>query len=198
MRDRDGNNYNTFTIAGKVWMAGNLNVSHYRNGDAVPEAKSAAEWDRYGESKTGCWCYYEFNASNGRMYGKLYNWYAVNDSRGLAPKGWHVPTDMEWLVFTNFKGNGQRPGLLMKSVSGWGIENYENCSGTNETGFNGRPGGSREVGFFDGLGMFGHWWCSTESEESFARRRSLACTSEDLWLHTCLKQCGNSVRCVKD
>lgn len=197
MRDREGNNYRTLVIANKVWMAENLNVSHYRNGDAIPEAKTSADWDRYCESKTGCWCYYDFSALNGRKYGKLYNWFAVNDARGLAPKGWHIPQDVEWLVFTNIPKEGDRPGRGMKSNSGWGTGN-EDCSGSNDTGFDGLPGGSREVGDFEGIRIIGHWWCSTESEVNFARIRSLACNSDDLWLHTSLKQCGNSIRCVKD
>ena len=197
MRDREGNNYKTFALLNKIWMAENLNVSHYRNGDAIPEARSAADWDRYAESKTGCWCYYDFNALNGRTYGKLYNWYAVNDPRGLAPAGWHIPRDVEWLVFTNIPVEGERPAIAMKSTSGWG-EARDECSGNNHTGFNGLPGGSREVADFNGIRLIGHWWCSTESELNFARIRSLACTSDDLWLHACLKQCGNSVRCVRD
>ena len=197
MRDREGNNYRTLVISNKVWMAENLNVSHYRNGDAIPEARTAAEWDRYCENKTGCWCYYDFSAANGRKYGKLYNWFAVNDPRNLAPKGWHIPRDVEWLVFTNIPKEGDRPGRGMKSTSGWGTGKLD-CSGTNDTGFDGLPGGSREVDSFSGIRVIGHWWCSTESEVNFARIRSLACTSDDLWLQTCLKQCGNSVRCVQD
>jgi len=197
MRDREGNNYKILILSNKIWMAENLNVSHYRNGDVIPEAKSVADWDRYGENKTGCWCYYDFNAANGRTYGKLYNWYAVNDSRGLAPSGWHVPTDVDWLVFTNIPGYDTRPGILMKSTSGWG-NGQTVCSGTNFTGFDGLLGGSRGVDSEIGIGAIRRWRCSTKSELSFARIRSLVCTSDDLWLHTCLKQCGNSVRCVKD
>ncbi len=197
MRDKEGNNYKTLVLSNKIWTAENLNVSHYRNGDAIPEAKTVAEWDRYGESKTGCWCYYGFNAANGFKYGRLYNWFAVNDSRGLAPSGWHIPRDVEWLIFTKIPGRGDKPGKGMKSVSRWGDEK-ENCSGTNETGFNGLPGGCMGADGFRGIGVIGSWWCSTESEVSFARIRSLACNSDDLWLHATLKQCGNSVRCVKD
>lgn len=197
MRDYDGNTYKTLVIENKIWMASNLNVTHYRNGDPIPEAKSGAEWDRLSDNRNGCWCYYDFNSSNGKKYGKLYNWFAVNDARGLAPKGWHVPKDVEWLVFTKFPGNGERPGVLMKSQSGWG-NNCDNCGGSNKTGFNGLPGGSREVGSFYGMGIIGYWWCSTEIEINFARSRGLAGMSDDLWLNNQLKQCGNSVRCVKD
>ena len=197
MRDRDGNSYKTLVISNKVWMAENLNVSHYRNGDAIPEAKTSADWDRYSESRTGCWCYYDFSPGNGRKYGKLYNWYAVNDSRGLAHKGWRVPQDVDWLVFTNIPKEGDRPGRGMKSQSGWGT-GKDDCSGSNDTGFDGLPAGSREIDNFMGIRLLGHWWCSTESEVNFARIRTLACFSDDLWLQTCLKQCGNSVRCIKD
>jgi len=198
MRDREGNNYKTTVISNHVWMAENLNVAHYRNGDLIPEARNAAEWARYGEAGTGCWCYYEFNPANGHKYGKLYNWFAVNDKRGLAPAGWHVPTDLDWLVFTDIPGTGTWPGIGMKSVRGWGAGSSTECNGTNTTGFNGLPGGSLEVGEFNGIGLIGRWWCSTESEQSFARIRSLACNSDDLWLHTSMKQCGHSVRCVRN
>jgi len=197
MRDREGNNYKTLVISNKVWMAENLNVSHYRNGDAIPEAKSIADWDRYCESKTGCWCYYNFSAANGHKYGKLYNWYAVDDKRGLAPSGWHVPKNEEWLVFTNIPNLGVRPGLGMKSTRGWGNGDV-NCSGSNDTGFTGLPAGILANGNFESLGLIGQWWCSTESEVNFARTRSLWCDSDDLWLMNTLKQCGSSVRCVKD
>lgn len=197
MRDRDGNSYRTTNFDGYIWMAENLNVSHYRNGDPVPEAKNAAEWEQYGESHTGCWCYYDFKPANGRIYGKLYNWYAVNDKRGLAPEGWHIPEDPEWLVFTKYLGYAERAGKMMKNQDGWS-DGFQDCGGMNLTGFSGLPGGSREVGFFYGLGEVGHWWCASESEVNFARIRSLACNSDDLWVSTCLKQCGNSVRCVKN
>ncbi|MEI8006801.1 MAG: fibrobacter succinogenes major paralogous domain-containing protein [Bacteroidota bacterium] len=197
MRDREGNNYKTFVIANNIWMAENLNVSHYRNGDAIPEAKSHAEWDRYCESKTGCWAYYNFSAANGHKYGRLYNWYAVDDKRGLAPSGWHIPKDVEWLVFTNIPNLGLRPGLGMKNTWGW-KNGEDNCSGSNDTGFTGLPGGILVNGKFESLGLIGQWWCATETEVSFARTRSLWCDSDDLWLMNTLKQCGNSVRCVKN
>lgn len=197
LRDRDGNVYKTFELEGKTWMAENLNVAHYRNGDAIPEAKNVAEWDRFAESRTGCWCYYDFKASNGRIYGKLYNWYAVNDRRGLAPAGWHVPEDTEWLIFTQYFGYAERPGKLLKNQTGWS-DGFMDCSGLNVIGFCGLPGGSREISVFFGIGEVGHWWCTNESEVNFARTRGLACNSDDLWLNNTLKQCGCSVRCVKN
>jgi len=196
MHDRDGNTYKTFVIHNKVWMAGNLNVAHYRNGDAIPEAKTGPDWDRYGENKTGCWCYYEFDGSNGKKYGKLYNWFAVTDPRGLAPTGWHVPKDEEWLVFTDYKGNYVDNGRRMKTQEDWGMDKF--CWGTNETGFSGLPGGTRSAGAFLGLGTVGNWWCSTEAELNFARIRSLSSDLDELRMNSAMKQGGNSVRCVKD
>jgi uncharacterized protein (TIGR02145 family) len=80
-------------IGDQIWMTENLNVDHYRNGDPIPEVKDPVEWAKL---KTGAWCYYDNEPENGKKYGKLYNWYAVNDPRGLEPEGWHVPTNTEF------------------------------------------------------------------------------------------------------
>ena len=101
-------------IGSQVWMSTNLNVSTYRNGDVIPQVQDKDTWDKL---TTGAWCYYENNAANGTKYGKLYNWYAVNDARGLAPAGWHIPTDQEWTVLENSLGDDA--GKKMKSTSGW-------------------------------------------------------------------------------
>ena len=109
--------YKTVTIGAQVWMAANLNVSTFRNGDLIPQATSDAEWKAADENKQPAWCYYDNDAKNGAKYGKLYNWYAVNDPRGLAPAGYHVPTDAEWTTLDNFLGDDA--GKKMKSTSGW-------------------------------------------------------------------------------
>ena len=101
-------------IGSQVWMSTNLNVSTYRNGDVIPQVQDRDAWAKL---TTGAWCYYENNAANGTKYGKLYNWYAVNDARGLAPAGWHIPTDQEWTVLENSLGDDA--GKKMKSTSGW-------------------------------------------------------------------------------
>ena len=101
-------------IGSQVWTSTNLNVSTYRNGDVIPQVQDKDTWDKL---TTGAWCYYENNAANGTKYGKLYNWYAVNDARGLAPAGWHIPTDQEWTVLENSLGDDA--GKKMKSTSGW-------------------------------------------------------------------------------
>jgi uncharacterized protein (TIGR02145 family) len=109
--------YKTVTIGSQVWMAKNLEVSTFRNGDAIPQVTSDAEWEAAGENKQPAWCYYDNDAKNATKYGKLYNWYAVNDPRGLAPAGYHVPTDAEWTTLDNFLGDDA--GNKMKSTSGW-------------------------------------------------------------------------------
>lgn len=109
--------HKTVTIGAQVWMAKNLEVSTFRNGDVIPQATSNAEWEAAGKNKQPAWCYYDNDAKNDVKYGKLYNWFAVNDPRGLAPVGYHVPTDAEWTTLENFLGvhNGKK----MKSTSGW-------------------------------------------------------------------------------
>jgi hypothetical protein len=98
-------------------MAENLNVSTFRNGDPIPEAKTDEEWKKAGKEGKPAWCYYENDPKNGAKYGKLYNWYAVNDPRGLAPAGWHVPSDAEWTTLGDQLGD--EASNKMKSTSGW-------------------------------------------------------------------------------
>jgi uncharacterized protein (TIGR02145 family) len=127
----------TVTIGAQVWTTKNLNVAIFRNGDPIPEAKTNEEWEAAGENKQPVWCYYENNAANGTKYGKLYNWYAVNDYRGLAPAGFHVPTDEEWTVLSTFLGGEDVAGKKLKSSSGWnsyttgGPKTCPNCANWN-------------------------------------------------------------------
>ena len=98
MERTDGNG---IAIGNQVWMTKNLNVSHYRNGDTILMVNSPTDWAKL---KTGAWCYYGIQSAKGITYGKLYNWYAVRDPRGLAPAGWHIPSDSEWNVLKIFLG----------------------------------------------------------------------------------------------
>ncbi len=109
--------YKSVKIGNQTWMAENLNVSTFRNGDPIPQAKTNEEWEKAGKDGRPAWCYYENDPKNGAKYGKLYNWHAVNDSRGLAPTGWHIPTDAEWTTLDNQLGDAA--GKKMKSTSGW-------------------------------------------------------------------------------
>lgn len=125
----------TVTIGNQVWMTKNLDVSTFRNGDPIPQAKTDAEWEAADENKQPAWCYYNNDPANGAKYGKLYNWYAVNDSRGLAPAGYHIPSDAEWTQLTDFLGS--EAGKKMKSTSGWksytsgGSKTCPNCKNWN-------------------------------------------------------------------
>ena len=127
----------TVTIGNQTWTTKNLNVATFRNGDLIPEVKTNEEWEAAGENKQPAWCYYENNTANGTKYGKLYNWYAVVDTRGLAPAGYHIPTDEEWTVLSTFLGGEAVAGKKMKSTSGWnsyttgGSKTCPNCANWN-------------------------------------------------------------------
>lgn len=192
MTDKDGNVYKTVTISNQEWTIENLTVEHYRNGDIIPQVQDYEKWSKL---TTGAWCWYENSSSNGKIYGKLYNWYAVADSRGLAPEGWHVPTDAEWTQFTDFLGGEKVAGKKMKSKSGW----LENTIASNESSFNGIPGGmcDKDGSFYD-INKFGCFWSSSESSNVFAWYRFLIYNYADVARFDGEKGRGLSVRCVKD
>src|ERR1022692_1573344 len=104
--------FKSVSIGKQTWMAENLNVTSYRNGDKIPQVQDANEWSKL---TTGAWCYYQNKTEYGFIYGIMYNWYAVNDSRGLAPKGWHIPSDAEWLEMINILGGTNEAGIKMKT-----------------------------------------------------------------------------------
>jgi uncharacterized protein (TIGR02145 family) len=148
----------TIRIGTQEWMKENLNVSTFRNGDPIPEAKTNEEWKRAGESKKPAWCYYQNDPANGAKYGKLYNWYAVVDSRGIAPEGYHVPSNDEWGELEDFLGGYNASQDKMKSTFGW-KESELSGNGSNSSGFSGHPGGNRHImGAFSGSGEVGYWW----------------------------------------
>ena len=180
------------TIGTQVWTAKNLDVTKYRNGDAIPQVQDKNAWAKL---KTGAWCYYENKTANGSSYGKLYNWYAVTDPRGLAPKGYHIPTDAEWTTLTNYLGGETIAGTKMKSNTGW--EN--NGNGTNTSGFAGLPGGYRYYdGLFSDIGANGYWWSSSESNTVYAWCRYLYSNNDFVTSYGSYKRNGFSVRCIKD
>jgi len=182
-------------IGEQVWMAENLNVNKFRNGDLILEAKTSQEWKKAGENKQPAWCYYENNLSNGEKYGKLYNWYAVNDSRGLAPEGYHLPSDDEWTKLTDYLGGVELAGTKMKAIGGW----KENGNGVLSNGFSGLPGGFRDPsGTFFSIGTNGYWWSSTEGRSNYPWYRNLS--FDEIGVHRTynFKEDGFSVRCIKD
>lgn len=196
MVDVDGNNYGVKSIGNQIWMTENVEVSHYRNGDVIPEVTDATAW---GKLTTGAWCYFQNDKTNGNKYGKLYNWYAVNDPRGLAPEGWHIPTIDEFSILTNFLGGTTYSGVKMKTTIGW--EKVEggkvlgfNVLGDNSSGFSGLPGGRRLKSEFSSLGYFGYWWSSSIGNNIFA----LSFDTKYSFVNYGMNFFGNAVRCVKD
>lgn len=190
---------NEVTIGNQVWMSKNLNVDKFRNGDPIPEAKTDEEWKKAGENKQPAWCYYNNNPDNGDRYGKLYNWFAVNDPRGLAPEGWKIPSNEDWTRLTDFLGGESVAGKKMKSTEFWADNDGESGNGTNESGFSGLPGGGRYVsGTFYLVGKFGYWWSSTEYGANNAWLRSLGYNFGFVYRDYSLKEEGLSVRCLRD
>jgi len=189
----------TVTIGNQVWMTKNLNVDKFRNGDPILVVKTDEEWLKAGENKQPAWCYYNNDPANGEKYGKLYNWYAVNDPRGLAPIGYHIPSDDEWTTLVGFLGRDGKAGNEMKSKNGWSSEG----NGTNSSGFSGLPGGSRSSydgnGRFESVGESGNWWSSTESRPTInAWKTGLYSGSVGVGSSSVNQEEGNSVRCIKD
>lgn len=190
--DKDGNVYKTVTIGNQVWMAENLNVTQYLNGDPIPEVQDKEEWDNL---TTGAWCWYENNSANGTTYGRLYNWFAVNDPRGLAPEGWHIPSSDEWNKLTNNLGGAENAGTKLKTTSGW--DNGGN--GDNKSGFSAIPGGYRtHDGYFSNMGRNALFWTSTEFNTTNAWFRNVIGSITDVYAPNYGKDFGLSVRCVKD
>jgi len=186
-------------IGTQTWATANLNVSTFRNGDAIPEAKTVEEWKKVGDEGKPAWCYYKNDPANGKKYGKLYNWYAVNDARGLAPKDWHVPSDAEWTTLTDYLGGEEVAGTKMKDTSGWEYED-KNGNGTNTSGFTGLSGGYLTVsGEFYYIGRDGYWWSSTEyiAPAAWIRMMSYYYVSS-VRRYSTGEQSGFSVRCLRD
>ena len=185
-------------IGKQVWMKINLNVDKFQNGEIIPEAKTDEEWKKAGENQEPAWCYYDYNPVNGDEYGKLYNWYAVNDSRRIAPNGWHVPTNKEWLALIKFLGGEDVMGDKVKNVYKHHWEDPKNIA-TNESGFSGLPGGYRYyLGIFANLGSNGNWWSASELNISNAYFLYLLSNSSKGYFHHDEKRNGFSLRCVRD
>jgi uncharacterized protein (TIGR02145 family) len=182
-------------IGDQIWMVENLNVDTFRDGTPIPEAKSDEEWKKAGKDGNPVWCYYENDPKNGVKYGKLYNWYAVNDPRGLAPKGLHIPTDAEWTELTDYLGGIEKAGTKMKSKEGWS----DGGNGTNSSGFSGLPGGYRlNDGAFRNIGKYGSGWSSVENSSTSAWFRYLGYDDGYVNRNDSMKEVGLSVRCIKD
>ncbi len=196
------------TIGTQVWMGANLDVATYRNGDPIPQVTDPTVWDNL---TTGAWCYYNNDPIMGQIYGKLYNWYAVNDPRGLAPSGWHVATDDEYKTLSIFLGMspavadqygyayfGTDEGGKMKEAgtSLWAIPN---TGATNSSGFTALPASMRSgltTADFGTLNFGATFWCATEYDNAKAWCRALDRNLASTYRNVLIKQHGFSVRCV--
>ena len=199
--DADGNVYHTVTIDTQVWLVENLQVTHYNNGDIIPNVTDSAVWENL---KTGACCDYENYPLYSKDYGKLYNWYSVMDSRGIAPKGWHVSTYAEWQKLIDYLGGMDVAGGKLKETGT--VHWYSpNVGATNESGFTALEGGARQSYFFNPYN--GWWWTTTDDNLYWDGQRYVACP----WLfqlffyntsvsygYTRFVNWGLSVRCVAD
>lgn len=181
----------TVTIGSQIWTARNLDVSTYSNGDVIPQVQDQAA---FALLTTGAWCYYNNDASNGPVYGKLYNGYAVNDPRGLAPVGFHIASDSEWNTLTTFLGGSGVAGGKMKATTIW---NNPNTGASNSSGFTALPGGGAANGFIQ-MGNIGYFWTSTEVNTAINFYMYLDTYSVGVGTESGPKPWGCSVRCIKD
>jgi uncharacterized protein (TIGR02145 family) len=198
--------YESVKIGDQEWMTINLDVDRFRNGDLIPHVESDEEWEKAGENEQAAWCYYDNDPENGKKYGKLYNWFAVNDPRGLAPEGWHVPSKEEWDILEAFLGGEEIAGHKLKLDNGWAEwededGEFQNGNGDNSSGFNGLPAGCRfKGGSFPNIRGDASFWSATESNfSSFAWLRDLDEYYGGAFLsYFEFKQGGCSVRCLRD
>lgn len=212
--DIDGNTYRTVKIGNQWWMAENLKVTHYRNSDAIHNVANDSVW---ANLTTGAYCKFNNNERNATTYGRLYNWYAVNDSRNIAPSGWHVPSEAEWRELEMYLGmsqseadtvgwRGTDEGGKLKET-GTTYWHNPNTGATNESGFSALPGGKRSynghyyvnnIGSYSNIGSCAVFWSSTENN-SYARGRYLDIVHSKIYRSNgTYKNHGYSVRCVKN
>ena len=206
--DIDGNVYRTVKIGEQWWMAENLRVKHYRYGDTIPYLMDNYTWGSWSRLEMGACCSYNYAEAIGKIYGLLYNWYALNDSRNIAPEGWHIPTHDDWKKLEIFLGmstseaarnawRGTDEGGMLKET-GTAHWKSPNDGATDEFNFSALPGGARFNDDFYGLGAYAYFWTSTGNPNYYASYRSLYFRYSDIFVYSVSVDHGFSVRCVKD
>ena len=181
-------------IGNQIWTCSNLDVTTFRNGDPIPQVTDPTAWNSL---TTPAWCYYNNDPANGAIYGKLYNWHAVRDPRGLAPSGYHIPTDAEWTILTDYLGGLSEAGGKMKKVST--LWTSPNAQATNSSCFTGLPGGTKNNnGGYTNINQVGYWWSATESSADNAYYRYITAYSGVISRLNDSKKNGFSVRLVKE
>jgi len=198
VKDTNGNVYGIAKYGVQVWIASNLNATHFRNGDVIPEDITDEDWAKAASSGSPAWCYYDNNPENAAKYGKLYNWYAINDPRGLAPAGWHIPANEDWRTLIKNLLGIKVAGPKLKDSKGW-----KNKKGTNDIGFAALPAGYRDQeGKFKDIEKIGQWWSNSvpvdvkPSELIYSVQ--LNDNTTDIKYIAVNKGMGLSVRCEKD
>ncbi len=194
---RDAEELKGIEIGTQIWASKNLDVTNFRNGDPIPQAKTFRQMLAANKFQKPAWCYYNFDSNSQNETGILYNWYAVNDPRGLTSEGWHIPTDDEWKILIDELGGFEMSGAKIKSSSGWKI----NGNGNNSSGFSGLPDVGYGAPFSDKFmetGESGNWWTSTESTSSDAWNYSVSYQNNRVYRDLLYKGVMMSVRCLKD
>jgi uncharacterized protein (TIGR02145 family) len=196
--DIDGNVYNAVTIGTQTWMVENLKVTHYRNGDPIPLVTDQMRWENL---TTEGYCWYDNEPAYKPIYGALYNWYTVNDSRNIAPVGWHVPTDAEWATLISFAGGNNAAAAKLKEAGKIHWLNGSDMAGVaNQTGFTALPGGFRSFnGLYGQLQLQGFWWSATAgANPEKAWSYVMQYNTNTVTRFENENKCGFSVRCIKD
>ena len=189
LMDIEGNTYKSILLGKQEWMMDNLKVTKYRNGQPIPHIQDSIVWNAW---KNGAYVFYK----NDTKHGILYNWMAVNDSRGVCPTGWHVPSSFEWDTLAKFLGGNEVAGGKMKAKLHW---ETPNTSATNESSFHALPKGMYGVnGSFNNIGKNAYWWSSSEHGVSSAWGREIGFNESALFAGHGDKRDGLSVRCIKD
>ena len=207
VKDIDGNSYKTVKIGDQLWMAENLKVTRYRNGDSIPNITDADD----SITEEGAYCNYDNDESNVKTYGRLYNWFAVDDKRGLAPKGWHIPTDDEIKELEMYLGMSQEDAdgsvyrgtdegsKLAGRADLWNGGDLKVNPEFGTSGFNLLPGGCRgNPGAYYDMGAYGSFWSSTESNSGYAWHRKLHYFYSEIFQGSYSMKLGYSIRCLKD
>ena len=194
VRDYDGNYYNTIKIGNQIWMVENLKVTHYPNGNPIPNITGNTDWKNlvYDDD---AYCYYTNSTDSAAKYGALYTYEAANNA---CPTGWHLPTDVEWTDLENYINieHSGTEGTALKSTSGWNSSG----NGTDDYGFTAFPGGYRKSndGTFYDVGNNGYWWSNTSYGLQEAYYRFLMYNQSVVYRIYGEKSFGFSVRCVRD
>jgi len=187
--------FKTIQIGKQIWMAENLNVSAFGNGDTIQEAEADSDWVKAGKEHTPAWCYYNQNTDTGKKYGKLYNYFAMMDARGLAPVGWRIPNLKDWDTLHLSLGDWMTVGKKLKTTSGW----FQNGNGDNSSGFSALPAGQRAVnGKFTWLGVGTFFLTMPIYPSDFTQIQQLISFNSDLSPGNADFECGFSGRCLKN